>query len=327
VFGDVVTVMTVSRGLRRGFAVSAVVAVITLAASAQALAQGDLSGSWAARNHEDALERNGGPYAVDYAGLPLSAEGRAKALSYSASQLAMIERQCGLWPPFYLNLGPFGMKIWNETDPVTGTTIAWKIGAWEDRATTTIWMDGRPHPSKNAPHERGGFTTGTWEGSTLVTYTTHMKAGSIRRNGAPSSDLATMTTYFIRHGDLLTVLEIIEDPIYLTEPELLSKNFQLDAAEISPVGPPCVSGYEGTSGEGKVPHYLPGKNPSIDELTKFYGIPREATLGGAETMYPEFRKTIKDKFVRPEKCTQNCGAPPVPPAPVGTGATTPAPPK
>jgi hypothetical protein len=106
----------------------------------------------------------------------------------------------------------------------------------------------------------------------------------------------------------LTVLEIIEDPIYLTEPEIISKNFQLDANAQSPVGPPCVAGYEGV-GEGKVPHYLPDTNPSIDELTKFYGIPREATLGGAETMYPEFRKKIKDSFIRPEKCTQNCGAP------------------
>src|SRR5690242_21839414 len=61
--------------------------------------------------------------------------------------------------------------------------------------------------------------------------------------------------------------------------------------------------------EGEVPHHLPGKTPFIDELTKLYGIPPEATLGGAETMYPEFRKKIKDKFAMPAKCTQNCGGP------------------
>jgi len=37
----------------------------------------------------------------------------------------------------------------------------------------------------------------------------------------------------------------------------------------------------------------------------------------AETMYPEFRQKIKDTFVRPEKCTQTCGAPAPPPAPPG----------
>jgi hypothetical protein len=288
--------------------------VIVLAMAAPVCAQTELAGSWAARNHEDGLERGGGPYAVDYAGLPLNDEGRARALSYSADQLGMIEHQCGMWPPFYLVKGPFGMKIWNETDPVTGTTVALKIGAWEDKALQTIWMDGRPHPSKNAPHERGGFTTGEWQGTTLVAYTTHIKAGALRRNGAPNSDETTIEAHFVRHGDILTVLEIINDPVYLSEPELISKSFQPDPNPMSPVGPPCVAGYEGIP-EGKVPHYLPGANPSIDELTKLYGIPREATLGGGETMYPEYRKKIKDQFVRPEKCTQNCGAPPAPPPP------------
>ena len=65
-----------------------------------------------------------------------------------------------------------------------------------------------------------------------------------------------------------------------------------------------------------MPHYVPEKNPFVDELTRLYGIPRDATLGGAETLYPEYRKKLKDRFVRPEKCAQNCGAPPqtTPPA-------------
>ena len=60
----------------------------------------------------------------------------------------MIERQCEGWPPFYFVQGPFGLKIWSDTDPVKGTTISYTIGAWEDRAPMTIWMDGRPHPSE-----------------------------------------------------------------------------------------------------------------------------------------------------------------------------------
>lgn len=271
-------------------------------------AQVELSGSWAGRNHEDAMERGPGPYAVDYTGLPLNEDGRDRALSYSGAQLGMIERQCGLYPPYYVALGPFGIKIWNESDPVSGNTVAWKIGAWEDRAATTIWMDGRSRPSPNAPHQRGGFTTGTWEGDTLVAYTTHMRAGVIRRNGVPTSDRASMTTYLFRNGDLMTMLVVVEDPVYLSEPFMVSKNFQLDAGPVRPIGPPCVPGYEGQSGE--VPHYLPGANPSVDELTKLYGIPRDAILGGASTMYPQFRQTIKDAYARPEKCARNCGGPP-----------------
>ena len=42
------------------------------------------------------------------------------------------------------------------------------------------------------------------------------------------------------------------------------------------------------------PHYLPGKHPALNEVTEKYNIPLEAVLGGPETMYPEYRKTMKD---------------------------------
>jgi hypothetical protein len=279
-----------------------------------AFAQVELTGNWVARNHEDALERGPGPYAVDFTGLPLNDEGRARALSYSADQMSMIERQCALYSQAYLAVGPFGLTIWNETHPVSGDTVAIVIGAWEDRAPMTIWMDGRPHPSPNAPRSRSGFTTGEWQGETLVTRTTHMKTSQTRRNGAPVSDEAELTMHFLRHGNLLTVLSTLEDPIYLSEPYVLSKTFELGTAPGRPIGPPCQPGYEGVPA-GRVPHFLPGQNPSLAELTTVYGIPRQAVLGGAATMYPEFRKTIKAAFVRPAKCARNCGAPPPPPPP------------
>src|ERR1700681_4153914 len=132
VFVDLVTAVTIIKHLKTSLAVSGLVVIMTAAASRSALAQVELAGSWAARNHEDALERGGGPYAVDYTGIPIDDEGRQRALSYSASQLSMIERQCSLWAQYYLVTGPFGMKISNETDPIDGSTIAWKIGGWED---------------------------------------------------------------------------------------------------------------------------------------------------------------------------------------------------
>src|SRR5690242_14016165 len=158
-------------------------------------AQAEITGSWAARNHEF-LAGDGLP--VDFTGIPLNEEGRMRALSYSQSQLAMTERQCQGWPAFYFVQGPFGLRIWTETDPLKGTVISYTIGAWEDRAPLTIWMDGRSHPSKYAEHTRSGFTTGRWEGNVLVANTTHMQAGFLRKTGAPSSDQATMTARFSR---------------------------------------------------------------------------------------------------------------------------------
>jgi hypothetical protein len=262
--------------------------ILCLAACGTAAAQMEITGSWAVRNHEF-LTGDGLP--VDFTGIPLSEEGRIRALSYSESQLAMTERQCQGWPPFYFVQGPFGLKIWSETDPLKGNVISYTIGAWEDRPSITIWMDGRPHPSKYAEHTRAGFTTGAWEGNTLVTHTTHIKAGFLRKTGAPSSDEAAMTARFYRHGDIMTVLVIIEDPIYLAEPWVLSKSFQQSAAPLSPIGPPCVTTNEGVTGR-TAPHYLPEKNPFVDEMTAKYGVPRAAAIGTPETLYPEYRKKI-----------------------------------
>ena len=242
--------------MTRARALGAATAVLglLLLAGVPAVAEVDLSGSWAARNHEDSQLRFQGPSAVDYTGLPLNESGRARALSYSQSQLAEPERVCLFYAPYYMMIGPFGIRMWSEADPHTGTVISWQIGGWEDRAPTTIWMDGRPHPPKNAPHEKGGFTTGEWEGNVLTTYTTHFKAGYVRRNGAPTSDEATMTEHFIRHGDILTITTLVDDPVYFSEPVYWSRTFQLEPTPIPAMGPPCIQGDEGTK-EGVVPHY------------------------------------------------------------------------
>src|SRR5262245_4357684 len=93
----------------------ALLLLLGLLTGRNAFAQLDLAGSWAARNHEF-LSGDGLP--VDYTGMPLNDEARAKALSYSESQLSMVERQCQGWPAFYMVQGPFGLDIWNQTDPL-----------------------------------------------------------------------------------------------------------------------------------------------------------------------------------------------------------------
>jgi hypothetical protein len=281
--------------------------LVAVLAGAPAFAQLDLSGSWVAYNHEDAMERGSGPEPVDYLGLPLTEEGRARALLYSASQIAMPERQCLYYTSEYLVGGPFGFKMWSETEPVNGQTIAWHISGTNDRAPLTIWVDGRPDASKYSIHPIGGYGTGAWEGDVLKARITHMKAGYLRRNGSPTSDEANLTFHFIRHGDMLVVISELQDPIYLSEPLVLSRNFMLGTAAIRPIDSPCVPGEEATQVPGVVPHYLPGKNPFMDDMTKTYNIPLEAVLGGAETLYPEYRKKLKDKYVPPAKCPRNCG--------------------
>ena len=207
------------------------------------------------------------------------------------------------------------MPMWKETELRSGSTVAWVLGGWLDVVPVVIWMDGRPHPSQYAPHDAGGFTTGVWENDVLTTYTTHMIANLLHRR-APHSDLATMTMRFSRHADILSLTGRIEDPVYLTEPLYVSREWQLSSVPTNRSAVPCSSAFEGIP-TGKVPYYLPGQNPFVDEVSKIWGIPQEAVNGGAETIYPEFRKKLKDKYKRPEKCVANaselqagaCGGP------------------
>ena len=133
---------------------------------------------------------------VDYLGLALTDEGRTRALAYDESQKSMIERQCQGWGASYAVLGPFGLRVSSQTDPVTNRIVSYTIDAWEDWNGMIIWMDGRPRPSEYALHTQAGFTTGRWEGGALVARTTHMKAGFIRKTGVPLTDQATIDWRF-----------------------------------------------------------------------------------------------------------------------------------
>jgi hypothetical protein len=99
----------------------------------------------------------------------------------------------------------------------------------------------------------------------------------------------------MRHGDILTHVSVVNDPVYLTEPLIKSQSFVLNPREQPNTAWlwPCeyaeeISGRE----QGYVPHYLPGENPYLKEFTNQFGIPPEAALGGAETMYPEYRMKL-----------------------------------
>ena len=276
--------------------------LVVLAAS-EAWAQFDFVGSFAPIGTED-VQNDSVP--VDYLGLALTEEARARALSYNESQKSMLERQCAGWGAAYLVLGPFGLRVSAENDPVTKQVLSFTIGAWEDWNEMVIWMDDRSRPSEHALHTQAGFTLGHWEGGALVARTTHVKAGFIRKTGVPLTDQATIDWRFYRHGDILTVLMVATDPVYLVEPEIISKSFRQSRTPLD-YRQECVPTFEGREPGDSLPHYLPDKNPFVEEFVKLYHLPREAVLGYRETLYPEYRKKIKDSYVPPPPCTQSCG--------------------
>jgi hypothetical protein len=249
-------------------------------------AQIDLAGEWAPRFQEDQPERIPGPEIGDYLGLPITDAARMRADSWDASLLTLPEHQCKPHPADYGPRGPANLRLWKEVDRETQQTIAWHTHISWQAPERTIWMDGRPHPGPNAPHTWQGFSTGVWQGDILVVTTTHLKTGWIRRNGVPRSDRATLTEHWIRHGNALTLVSIVHDPVYLTEPFIRSTDFEFDLhQQIDPY--PCEAVEEVPRPQGYVPHHLPGTNPFLKEFPTAHKVQDQSERGGAATMYPD----------------------------------------
>jgi hypothetical protein len=253
----------------------------------------DLTGEWAARVHEDAPYRGPGGFLGDYTGVPINAAARQMAESWDASVLSQPERSVQAWPAVYAMRGEGpNIRISEVHDPVTDVLIALEIVGIFGRSDRTIWLDGRPHPSAHAEHTWAGFSTGTFHDGELTVTTTHMKMGVIQKVGIYTSPESAMTEHFFRHGNVLTTVTYIEDPVYLEEPFIRTQTWELNPTQT--IAPPVAwQAVDELAGKpvGWVPHYPLGTKHM--EPADTYGIPFEATQGGAKTIYPEYQERIE----------------------------------
>ncbi len=271
----------VERGLQAG----------TGAGVEQVLTQStDFAGEWVVRNWEDRLERSNGPMLGDYLGMPLNAAGRMRAETFDAGEWSVLDLQCRPHPGPYQWRAQGAMRIVKEIDPVSRELVAYHF-AFVRSLDRAVYLDGRPHPPEYAPHTWSGFSTAKFDGNDLVITTTHLKESYFRRNGPTFSDEAKITEWLTRHGEYLTITTYYEDPIYLEEPFIQSVTYQWEPhTELEYF--PCTIVHENIS--DNVPHFLPGKNPWLKEFAQTEKLPYEATRGGAETMYPEYRQKLKN---------------------------------
>ena len=295
------------RSVNRAWAAGPMLLVLATFGSGPALAQVDLSGTWTPLYQEDQPERIPGPDLVDYLGIPINDSARQWALRWDPDRLTLPEHQCQVHTAAYIYRGPLQLRIWEERDPQTQDVVAIRnyISTYEQNRT--IWMDGRPRPPDYAARTWMGFSLGKWDGNILTVTTTHIKQGWHRRNGIPSSDMITLTEHFIRHDNHLTHVSIVTDPVYLAEPLIKSQDYVLAANSGGNWLWPCeyVDEVPGRP-RGQVPSYMPGENPFVTEFAAKYQIPLAATLGGPETMYPEFRDKLKN-LKPPPKPARNAG--------------------
>ena len=266
-----------------------IAALMIVSFTSPALAQRDLSGNWTALYHEDQPHRIPGPELGDYTGIPLNDAGRLKADSWDASILTLREHQAKPHPSTYSLRGPANIRITRELDPVTQEIIGYELFGTFGQATRLIWLDGRPHPPEHAAHTWAGFSTGRWDGNSLDVVTSHLKVGWLQRNGVAHSDRATMTERFIRHGNYLTVVTIVDDPIYLDEPFIRTTNWVLNPDQEVRRTQFDVVDEVAVRRRGEVPHYLPGSPEAVRKLTEFsskFKLPAGGARGGAATTYP-----------------------------------------
>jgi glyoxylase-like metal-dependent hydrolase (beta-lactamase superfamily II) len=247
----------------------------------------DFSGVWEEVIHEDSYERSGGPPLGDYQGIPLNDAGRMKADSHDHSEWSLPEFQCRPHSAPYQWRALGSVRFWNEVDPIGRDLTAIHV-EYLRSLDRVIYMDGRPHPPEWAPHSWSGFSTGKWEGNTLVVTTTHIKGSYLRRNGASFSDKATMLEYLDRHGDIITITMILTDPVWLEEPLIQTTNYRLNT-HTALTYYPCTVSEENIS--KAIPHFLPGETVQLKDAAGW--ISMQGARGGAASTYPEYRIKLR----------------------------------
>jgi hypothetical protein len=273
---------------------AAVAAAATAALPGAALAAVDLGGYYAPVFHEDQPERVPGPDAGEYMGLPINEALRERAETWSGSLLTIPERQCVPHPSTYGMRGVGNLHLWEVRDNATQELVKYEQHIVWEAQHREIWMDGRPFPPEWALHTWQGFSKGHWEGDVLVVETRNLKPGWIRRNGLALSDKAHMTERYIRHGNILHHIYMIEDPVYLTEPLIKTNVFRI--MDVPNMGAyPCRPAIEVPRPAGSVPHNPFHYKSDIEEFAHRYNLPVEAVEGGAETALPEYLDELAAK--------------------------------
>ena len=243
---------------------------------------------WGQRFHEDLPERGAGPEIGDYLGLPINDAARLRADSWDAGKWTMLERQCEPHPADYAPRGPASMRISSTVDPVSQDVISWHTTMMWMLPHRAIYMDGRAASVAVRAAQLAGLLDRRVgrrhaqgdDHSPERGLAAPQRRAAERQGHARSSTSSGTASY-------LTLVTIVKDPVYLTEPFVRTSNWVADAGfQLSPFS--CIPTVEIERARDEVPHHLPGENRYLTEFATRHGLPSEAARGGAETMYPDY---------------------------------------
>jgi hypothetical protein len=250
-----------SRALTRAAVAVGVVLLTAAALSAQrgagraapptprASAAIDLTGYWVSVITEDWKFRMVTPRKGVYETLTLNAEGRRVGDTFDPARDEAAGEQCKAYGAANVMRLPGRLRIgWAddstlriETDAGTQTRLLRFGGTAAASSSEPSWqgVSAAEWVYAGGPRGAGGARAGS-----LKVVTTNLRAGYIRKNGAPYSDKTKVTEYFdlntTPNGDRwLTITTKVEDPVYFTRPLLTSTDFKglADGSGWSPT--PC----------------------------------------------------------------------------------------
>ena len=205
----------------------------------------DMTGYWVALVNEDWRWRMITPAKGDYESLPINAEAKRVADTWDPAKDQAEGNECKAYGAGNIMRIPERLHItWADGNTLQMETDAgmqkrlfhfdgskWQGGEpqWQGDSVAK-WEKGVQYPGE------GGATYGgpkPGKGGDLQVITTHMRPGYLRKNGVPYSENAVLTEYynvFYPHGPqgsgYLILTSIVDDPKYLTQPFIISGQFE-----------------------------------------------------------------------------------------------------
>ncbi len=210
--------------------------------TARAAAVLDLAGNWVSVVSEDWRYRMITPARGDYQGVPMTQAALKVADAWDPASDERAGLQCKSYGAGMIMRVPTRLRVaWQDDqtlriDADAGTqTRLLRFGPAPVRSPERTWQ-GDSVASWEAPRAargRGAAPEPVRNGS-LKVVTTNLRAGYLRKNGIPYSENATVTEYFsiarLRSGpEILVVTTVVEDPLYLTQPFIVSSQFKKQA--------------------------------------------------------------------------------------------------
>jgi hypothetical protein len=147
--------------------------------------------------------------AGNYGGLKLKPAALEAAKHWNAYEQLTPQNACKGPSIVYAMQGPFPIEIFQATE-----LIVIKLEYYD--MVRIVFLDGR-NAESDYPDSKAGFSTGHWEGDTLVVETTHLEAATITNNGLDHTNQVRVIERFRLGADGKTLLSTQEfsDPAVL----------------------------------------------------------------------------------------------------------------